>query len=185
MYSPDMGDRYSQMDLNLYGAEDDLEMDGILRALDGALGSDTTAGDTTERTGEWKRLLSAPTFAVRVLNPAELPEGPGVYLWSRDGQPTYVGTAKSLRQRVSKHLGGGVSLAGSSLRRNVCELLFHIPPRETSNRIRRKVTIEQVTAIREWLRDCTLSWVETSSDSEASVLESELRRTFLPPLNRV
>jgi hypothetical protein len=51
--------------------------------------------------------------------------------------------ATSLRGRAwSKHLGAGVSLSGSSLRRNVCELLFGIPPSVTSNPNRQKVTTE-------------------------------------------
>ncbi|MCU1415774.1 MAG: hypothetical protein JWN80_3114 [Microbacteriaceae bacterium] len=41
------------------------------------------------------------------------------------------------------HLGAGLSLSGSSLRRNVCELLLGIPPIMTRNPNREKVTAEQ------------------------------------------
>ena len=70
--------------------------------------------------GEWGTLLSAPTISVRELARAQVPDEPGVYLWRHDGQPVYVGIATSLRGRAwSKHLGAGISLSGSSLRRNV------------------------------------------------------------------
>lgn len=117
---------------------------------------------------------------------ARLPDCPGVYLWRRESRPVYVGTATSLRKRAwGKHLGTGVSLAGSSLRRNVCELLFSIPPKITGNPTRQKVTSEQAAAIRAWLADCQLSWVECDSAKEAEHLEKRLRTEHLPLLNRI
>ena len=99
-------------------------------------------------TGEWGALLSAPTIPVRELVRAQVPDEPGVYLWQHDGQAVYVGMAMSLRGRAwSKHLCAGLSLSGSSLRRNVCELLFGIPPSVTSNPNRQTVTAEQAAAI--------------------------------------
>lgn len=93
--------------------------------------------------------------------------------------------ATSLRGRAwSKHLGRGLSLAGSSLRRNVCELLFGIPPSVTSNPNRQKVTAEQAAAIYKWLRSCDLSWQECATVGDADQLERRLRREYLPPLNR-
>lgn len=109
-----------------------------------------------------------------------------MYLWRHDGQAVYVGMATSLRARAwSKHLGAGVSLAGSSLRRNVCELLFNIPPNITDRPIKQKVTAEQATAIRDWLLLCELSWLPCAIVHEADQLERRLRMAFLPPLNRV
>lgn len=70
----------------------------------------------------------------------ELSDGPGIYLWSRAGVPDYVGTAVSLRKRLSTHLGAGLCLAGLSLRGHVCELLFHVPPNVTDNPARQNVT---------------------------------------------
>ncbi len=142
--------------------------------------------DSPPSAGEWADLLAIATTPVRELASSQLPEDPGVYLWRHEGQVVYVGTAKSLRGRAWKrHLGGSRSLAASSLRRNVCELLFEIPPRVTSNPNREMVTQEQATSIREWLRQCEVSWSVCATEKEASDLESRLRTEWLPQLNRV
>lgn len=136
--------------------------------------------------GEWGALLSAPTIPVRELARAQVPDEPGVYLWRHQGQAVYVGMATSLRGRTwSRHLGAGVSLSGSSLRRNVCELLFDIPPNITGRPTKQKVTTEQAAAIRDWLLACELSWQVCATVLDAGQLERHLRVTFLPPLNRV
>ncbi len=144
-----------------------------------------TEGGSPPTVGEWGALLAAPTVPARALVGQDLPAVPGVYLWRHAGQPVYVGMATSLRGRAwSKHLGRGLSLAGSSLRRNVCELLFGIPPSVTSNPNRQKVTAEQAAAIHEWLRSCDLSWQQCSTVDDADQLERRLRREYMPPLNR-
>jgi hypothetical protein len=136
--------------------------------------------------GEWGALLSAPTIPVRELARAQVPDEPGVYLWRKEGQAVYVGMATSLRSRAwGKHLGAGASLAGSSLRRNVCQLLFGIPPNVTGRPTKQKFTIEQAAAIRDWLLACELSWLPCATAHEADHLERRLRAEFLPPLNRV
>lgn len=145
-----------------------------------------TSDGETPTAGEWGALLSVPPIPVRELARAQVPEEPGVYLWRHDGQAVYVGMARSLRGRAwSKHLGAGVSLSGSSLRRNVCELLFGIPPNITGRPTRQKVTIEQAAAIRDWLLACELSWRACATVLEADQLERRLRAEFRPPLNRV
>lgn len=152
---------------------------------DGAMHSSGEFPPVT-RSGEWGALLAAPTMPVGELDRARLPHRSGVYLWRREGKPVYVGTATNLQKRVwGRHLGAGVSLAGSSLRRNVCELLFAIPPNVTGNPTRKKVTGEQAAAIRAWLGDCELSWVECDSAKEAEQLEGRLRAEYLPLLNRI
>lgn len=109
-----------------------------------------------------------------------------MYLWRHDGQAVYVGMATSLRGRAwSKHLGAGLSLAGSSLRRNVCKLLFSIPPTVTSNPNREKVTRLQADAIRAWLLSGELSWQPCETPTEAGLLETRLRAAYMPPLNRI
>lgn len=136
--------------------------------------------------GEWQVLLAVPAVRVSDLLRADLPAEPGVYLWCRDGQAVYIGTASSLRGRLwGHHLGVGVSLSGSSLRRNVCELLFGIPPSITGRPTRQKVTPAQAVAIRDWLFECDLSWQPCASARDADHLERRLRAAFLPPLNRV
>lgn len=135
---------------------------------------------------EWSELLAMPAVSVHDLARMHLPDAPGVYLWRREGLDAYVGTATNLRNRVwGNHLGKGVSLAGSSVRRNVCELLFDIPPTVTGGRRRQKVTRDQASAIRDWLADCELSWQVCTSPAAARLLESTLRKTYLPPLNRI
>lgn len=137
-------------------------------------------------TGEWSVILAAPTTPVNELARAQMPDNAGVYLWRREGRAVYVGMATSLRGRAwGKHLGAGVSLAGSSLRRNVCELLFGIPPNITGRPAKQKVTIEQATAIHDWLLGCELSWQSCATVLEADQLERRLRAAYLPPLNRV
>ncbi|WP_159803235.1 GIY-YIG nuclease family protein [Arthrobacter zhaoguopingii] len=179
-----MTNSYDQGDLNIYGAEDDFEMDTILDAMDKATSS--TSLDSAEPAGkDWSRLLAVPRRAASGLTRADLPNEPGVYLWSRGGAPQYVGTATSLQKRLSTHLGGGVSLAGSSLRRNVCELLFQIPPNITGSPTRQKVTTGQATAIRSWLLGCDVSWLRARTERDAAALEARLRHVFRPPLNRV
>nr|WP_208739618.1 hypothetical protein [Arthrobacter agilis] len=179
-----MMNSYSHSDLNIYGAEDDFEMDAILDAIDEATSS--TTPDSAEPSGkDWTRLLAAPRRAASNLTRSDLPNEPGVYLWSRNEVPQYVGTATSLQKRLSTHLGGGVSLAGSSLRRNVCELLFQIPPNVTGNPTRQKVTTGQATAIRGWLLGCDVSWLREHTERDAAALEARLRLVYRPPLNRV
>ncbi len=142
--------------------------------------------DSPPAAGEWGALLAASRTPVRELEKAQVPDEPGVYLWRHRGEPAYVGLATNLRSRAwGKHLGAGVSLSGSSLRRNVCELLFGIPPRQTARPIKQKVTPEQAAAIRDWLLVCELSWQPCASVDDADQLERRLRSEYLPPLNRV
>ncbi|MBC7595660.1 MAG: hypothetical protein H7288_17275 [Kineosporiaceae bacterium] len=123
---------------------------------------------------------------MRELARAQLLDESGVYLWRHEGQAVYVGMATGLRSRAwSKHLGAGVSIAGSSLRRNVCELLFGIPPYVTGGPTKQKMTEEQAAAIRRWLLACELSWLPCAMGHEADQLERRLRGIFLPPFNRV
>lgn len=134
----------------------------------------------------WQELLQAQERPVGGLVCSDVPEVPGVYLWRHDGALSYVGTASNLRGRVwSTHLGGGTSLAGSSLRRNVGELLFEIPPSRTAKPNRQLVTAAQAAEIREWLWEGTVAWVERRTRHQAGAYEAELRRSHLPPLNRV
>lgn len=144
------------------------------------------AGSPPPTSGEWGDLLAIPTTPVSELAPVHLPDTPGVYLWRHENQIAYIGKATSLRRRVwSKHLGAGVSLSGSSLRRNVCECLFGIPPNVTGRPTRQKVTPEQAAEIRDWLVACDLSWQQCALVDDADQLERRLLDEYRPPLNRV
>lgn len=143
------------------------------------------SGPTAELSAEWQVLLASPVVDVAKLTRADVPVEPGVYIWRRDDEVTYVGTASSLRRRVwGKHLGRGVSLGGSSLRRNVCELLHGIPTSVTGGKNRAKVTPVQAAAIRAWLDECTVAWTVCSSAAHAEALEGRLLSEYRPPLNR-
>lgn len=131
-------------------------------------------------------MLAVATIPVHELESSQVPDNPGVYLWRHEGTVVCVGTTKSLRRRAwNKHLGGGRSLAASSLRRNVCASLFGIPPSVTSNPNREMVTQEQAASIRAWLRECDVWWLVCPTEAEASELERRLRMEWLPPLNRI
>jgi hypothetical protein len=137
-------------------------------------------------TAEWRALLERTPRPVSEFARRDVPQGPGVYLWRRAGLVQYVGKATSLRSRLwGSHLGRGVTLSGSSLRRNVCELLFGIPPAVTAKPDPQPVTPSQAEAIAAWLRGCELSWVECETIAAAGELEDHLRRAWLPPLNRI
>lgn len=51
--------------------------------------------------------MELPTVQARELAAADLPEAPGVYLWSRSGEPVYLGMAKSLRGAPGANISGG------------------------------------------------------------------------------
>ncbi|WP_342353120.1 GIY-YIG nuclease family protein [Rathayibacter caricis] len=135
---------------------------------------------------EWAVLLRKPVRPVASLDQKSIPDQPGVYLCRRDGAAVYVGTASNLRARLwGKHLGAGLSLAGSSLRRNVGELLLGVPPAVTSSPNRVKVTSPQAEAIHSWLLSCDLAWQACETAAQAKLLERRLRDAYLPLLNRI
>ncbi|MBO3088274.1 GIY-YIG nuclease family protein [Cellulomonas dongxiuzhuiae] len=161
-------------------------LDRVMHDVVDQLRAQTVTRAAPLRTGEWGALLGVPTAPVHSLGRDQVPVDPGVYLWCRGDEVVYVGTAANLRTRIwGRHLGGGVSLANSSLRRNVCEVLFGIPPTATGNPARQKVTQEQAAAIRAWLRECDLSWQTLPTPRDASDLEQRLRDEFRPRLNRL
>lgn len=145
-----------------------------------------THADPPPPTDEWRALLGRTARPVSELARSDVPEQPGVYLWRHTRSVQYVGKATSLRSRLwGSHLGRGVNLSGSSLRRNVCELLFGIPPAVTAKPDPQLVTPAQAAAIAVWLCECELSWFECETIAAAGSLEDRLRRAWLPPLNRI
>ena len=135
-------------------------------------------------TAEWRLILAAEQHDPDVVKKKELPQLPGVYLWRHLGESTYVGKAEVLQDRLSTHRGRGLSLAKSSLRRNVAHHLFGLVPAATGTG-RQKVTREQADAIAVWIRSMTVAWVKCESVPAAVALETTLRRQWLPPLNVV
>lgn len=126
----------------------------------------------------------APRRPARDVLLMEVPSGPGVYTWWRDGEPVYVGEAKvSLRRRLRAHLGTGPDLSRSTLRRSIALAELDIP-RATSSARPARVSQADADVVAAWLRGCELSWVECATGAEAHALEAALRAEHLPPLNR-
>lgn len=133
----------------------------------------------------WESVRLLPRRPVATLSARDLPAGPGVYTWWRDGAAVYVGEAKtSLRQRLSAHLATGPDLSRSTLRRSVALAELGIP-RAVSAQRPTVVSQTDVDAVSRWLRGCELAWLECATGEEAHLLEKALRAEWLPPLNRV
>src|SRR4051812_10076636 len=78
----------------------------------------------------WTRTLELPRVLARDIDVTSIPVSPGVYAWFSAAEPVYAGKASGrggLRDRLSKHLGVGLDLSRSSLRRNVAEHLLGVP----------------------------------------------------------
>ena len=85
----------------------------------------------------WSRVAKLSRVGLPEIEVGSIPQGPGVYAWFRSGEPIYAGKASGsggLRERLGKHLGVGLDLSRSSLRRNVAEHVLNIPtPQSVDN----------------------------------------------------
>lgn len=134
---------------------------------------------------KWHEIQSTLQYQAFKLARDDIPTCPGVYVWRHSNAVAYIGVASNLRNRVwGKHMANGLSLSGSSFRRNVCDLILGIPPTVTGRPVRRKLEREQADIVRTWILDCTVAWIESDSADAARALESRLLRESLPPLNR-
>lgn len=128
-----------------------------------------------------------PRHAGGQLSRRDLPTGPGVYAWYRDGKPIYSGRAigkGGLRERIwGNHLKTGPDLSRSSFRRNVCEHLGIAPTSKTT--IRPTVmTAADVEPLNRWMSGREVAWIECDSPGEAETLERMLHAEWMPPLSR-
>lgn len=135
----------------------------------------------------WTTMQARTRRAARGLTGQDVPTGPGVYAWYRDGAPVYVGKATGadgVRGRVWKnHLQTGNDLSRSSFRRNVCEHLGIAPTSRTT--IRPTVmTTDEVARFNDWIRGCEVAWQVCASKAEAAHLEDRLKREWKPPLTK-
>lgn len=129
-------------------------------------------------------MLELPRVPVPAVETKAIPATPGVYAWFRDGKPIYAGKASGsggLRNRLAKHLGIGLDLSRSSLRRNVAEHLLHVPTAD-SRRRPSSMTVDQVSTINEWIRELEIVWLELPTAVDAVTFERELLREWTPPL---
>lgn len=135
----------------------------------------------------WQRLLEAPRQQAGLLDLADLPTSPGVYTWFRDGEPIYAGRALTkggIRTRVGRrHLDTSADLSHSSFRRNVCEQLLGVPT-AVSRRRPSVITVEQVTAVNEWIASSEVAWITFDDPEEAKAFERTLLAEWKPPLSR-
>jgi hypothetical protein len=125
-----------------------------------------------------------PQHPALALRRADVPVGPGVYAWYREGKRMYVGKAMSLVDRAwAAHLGQSRSLGRSAFRRNVAEYLGF----GTADGIKKKLvrlTDEERAAVRAWIEGCALAWIDCGSVEAAEDLERRMKQEFLPPLTK-
>jgi hypothetical protein len=132
----------------------------------------------------WQQLHRRPRRAIEALRKREIPEDPGVYALYRDGEPVYVGKAKSLQSRIWKsHCGRGKVMTGSAMRRNVAELLDIATAADIKAR-RHRPTPTEVKRVRVFLDTCEIAWRSTTSEEAAIELEKSMKREWLPPLTK-
>src|SRR3954468_22648276 len=102
----------------------------------------------------------------------QAPNSSGVHIvWgpgSEDGV-VYVGQTGNLRDRLRQHLSGGRQ--SSVLHKQVGQLLDQSGPASASR-----------DAIREWLADCRVAWVETTDDE---AVKGDLVDAFNPRFNQL
>ena len=134
------------------------------------------------------QMNAAPRHAASGLRSADLPTGPGVYAWYRDGEAVYVGKAtgrEGIRQRAWKnHMAKGRgAMSGSAFRRNVAEHLGF----STAGAIKANTAVltpQQVERVNDWIRECDVAWVETPTADEALALERTLKAAMRPTLTK-
>lgn len=131
-------------------------------------------------------MMELPRVLAAEVDVRSVPDGPGVYAWFSSADPIYAGKASGsggLRERLRKHLGVGLDLSRSSLRRNVAEHVLGVPT--SASRQRPSVmTSEQVSTINGWIRELEVAWLEFPTPGEAVAFERELLREWMPPLSK-
>ena len=134
----------------------------------------------------WTRMLELPRMPVRNIEAKSVPAEPGVYAWFRSEDPVYAGKASGsggLRERLGRHLGVGLDLSRSSLRRNVAEHLLSVPTAD-SRRRPSIMTSDQVSTINEWIRELEVTWLALPTPADAVELERQLLQEWMPPLSK-
>jgi len=183
-------DRWSLSDKQVYGAEDDDDMDAIMQAIDNALRDDQRLGDPSLHavpSERWAEARAVLRRSVAALRSEDIPTSPGVYIWFRGGEPVYVGEArgaKGLRRRLAAHRATGRDLSRSTLRASVAVAELGVD-RAAARRRPSVMSADEVAIVNSWLAGCDLGWIECSSPGAAHALETALREEWLPPLNRI
>lgn len=132
----------------------------------------------------WQAMDSRPRISMRDLEASDLPEAPGVYALYRINERWYVGKATSLRSRVSgNHSGRGRNLGSSAMRRNIAEHLGFGTPARIKDGTRR-LSQDELAAVRGWLDECDIAWVETTTVAAAVDLEAAMKTEARPRLTK-
>jgi hypothetical protein len=122
--------------------------------------------------------------SVPTLRKDDIPLSPGVYAVYRGDERMYVGKAKRLRDRVwGNHLGRGLSMRDSALRRNVAECLRIAKADDTKKAIHR-ITEKEERRVRDWLDGCDIAWRECADHAAAEELEAAMKAEHKPPLTK-
>jgi hypothetical protein len=133
----------------------------------------------------WSQAMNVVRHQPRSIPRGGIPTSPGVYIWFRDGDPVYVGEAKSahgLRGRLRAHLSTGPDLSRSTLRASVAAAQLGVTRSYARQRPSVMTTLE-IVCTNDWLTGCEIGWIECSSPAAAQELEVNLRREWTPPLN--
>jgi hypothetical protein len=137
------------------------------------------------RPTRWRDIHGRKRRPVAGLTKADVPHKPGVYVLYRDGSAVYVGKATWLDERFGgSHLGRGVSMTGSAMRRNVAEFLGIASAADIKAR-RYKPTLADAGRVADWIRACEVSWVACKSVAAAEALEDRLKAEWKPPLTKL
>jgi excinuclease UvrABC nuclease subunit len=134
----------------------------------------------------WMRMNRSPRKPIKSLRKNEIPEGSGIYALYENGEPVYVGKAKSLRNRIWKnHCGRGKAMTGSALRRNVASRLLKTVTAADIKAGRYQPTSAELERVRDYLETCEIAWWKTGSDQEAVDLEKAVKREWRPHFTKV
>jgi len=118
------------------------------------------------------------------LSAADIPASSGVYALYCEGARAYVGKGASLRSRIwENHSRRGVSMTNSALRRNIAEHLGVATSAEIKSR-RYMPSPADASAVRSWLDQCKIAWIECETEASALSLEDKLKREHLPFLTK-
>lgn len=116
--------------------------------------------------------------------PGSVPTTPGVYAIYRGSARVYVGATGDLGRRIEQEdLSHNRSMRNSALRRNVAEKLGIAKAADIYSGAYAPTDADRERVAR-WLNECTVSWLECDSKSEAHHLKSALRSQHRPLLDR-
>lgn len=131
-------------------------------------------------------MLELPRVLASEIRVRSIPDKPGVYAWFRSAEPIYAGRAigsGGLRERLGKHLGVGLDLSRSSLRRNVAEHLLSVPT-SVSRQRPSVMTADQVSTVNGWIGELAIAWLEFPNRGDAMAFERVLLQEWMPRLSK-